>query len=356
MHFSARLLQWFAQNGRTLPWRQTKDPYIVWITEIILQQTRVYQGMEYFFRFTEAFPDVASLAAAPLEKVLRLWQGLGYYSRARNLHQAARDIMEQRNGKLPENYQEWLEVKGVGPYTAAAISSIAYKEPVAALDGNVYRVLARLFAIDEKTDSSRGKKVFEEVAAELVDPIDPGGFNQAMMDFGATVCKPAAPLCKQCIFNRECLAFLQQQVGKYPLKKARKTARTRHFNYFYFFFENQDGRPMFFVQQRKKNDIWKNLFELPLIETEDELKPEVLSDLPEWKNWFADGCDYVLDGSPLFFRHQLTHQQIHARFFKVKLEPDKAVTFTSYFLLVDHHKFEKMPKSRLTLLFLKKIL
>lgn len=355
MHFSSRLLQWYAQNGRTLPWRQTRDPYIVWITEILLQQTRVDQGMAYFFRFTEAFPNVASLAAAPLDEVLRLWQGLGYYSRARNLHQAARDIMEQRNGNLPESYQEWLKVKGVGPYTAAAISSIAFNEPVAALDGNVYRVLARLFAIDEKIDTGRGKKVFDEVASELVDPKDPGSFNQAMMDFGATVCKPAAPLCSECIFNRECLAFLRQQVHKFPVKKPRKASRTRHFNYFYIFFENQDGRRLFFVNQRNDDDIWKNLYELPLIETSEELKPEDVGNLPEWKKWFAGSHDFVMVGSPLFFRHLLTHQNIHAHFFQIKIKPENAVTFTRFFQMIDHQKFEKMPKSRLTLSFLQKI-
>ncbi len=355
MHFSSRLLQWYAQNGRTLPWRQTRDPYIVWITEILLQQTRVDQGLAYFYRFTEAFPNVASLAAAPLDEVLRLWQGLGYYSRARNLHQAARDIMEQRNGKLPESYKEWLKVKGVGPYTAAAISSIAYNEPVAALDGNVYRVLARLFAIDEKMDTGRGKKVFDEVASELIDQKDPGSFNQAMMDFGATVCKPAAPLCSECIFNRECLAFLHHQVEKFPVKKPRKASRTRHLNYFYIFFENQDGRRLFFVNQRNDDDIWKNLYELPLIETSEELKPEAVGKLPEWKEWFAGSHDFVMVGSPLFFRHLLTHQNIHARFFQIKIKPEKAVTFTRFFQMVDHQKFEKMPKSRLTLSFFQKI-
>ncbi|MBW6497093.1 MAG: A/G-specific adenine glycosylase [Bacteroidales bacterium] len=355
MHFSSRLLQWYAQNGRTLPWRQTRDPYIVWVTEILLQQTRVDQGMEYFYRFTEAFPNVASLAAAPLDEVLRLWQGLGYYSRARNLHQAARDIMEQRNGKLPESYKEWLKVKGVGPYTAAAISSIAFNEPVAALDGNVYRVLARLFAIDERIDTGRGKKVFDEVASELIDQNDPGGFNQAMMDFGATVCKPAAPLCRECIFNRECLAFLNQQVEKLPVKKPRKASRIRHFNYFYIFFENQDGRRLFFVNQRKDDDIWKNLYELPLIETSGEIKPEAVGNLPEWKEWFAGSPDFVMQGSPFFFRHLLTHQSIHARFFQIKIKPENAVNFTLFFQMVDHKRFEKMPKSKLTLSFLYKI-
>jgi A/G-specific adenine glycosylase len=356
MHFSSRLLQWYAQHGRSLPWRQTNDPYIVWITEIILQQTRVEQGIEYFFRFIETFPDVAALASAPEEKVLRIWQGLGYYSRARNLHQAARQIMEQRNGKLPETYKEWLQVRGVGPYTAAAIASIAFNEVVPALDGNVYRVIARLFAIDEKIDTRKGKKVFEEVAAELIDQKNPGDFNQAMMDFGATVCKPAAPLCNECMFNRECLAFLRDEAEKYPVKQPKKLARTRHFNYFYFFIEEKNDQCFFFVIKRKTNDIWKNLFELPMVETKEELKMEAIQELPGWKDWFPDSKGFVLSGSLLFFRHKLTHQTIHAKFFSVKILPEIANIFNRNFIRVNHAKFESMPKSRLTLLFLQKTL
>lgn len=356
MHFSSRLLQWYGQHGRSLPWRLTNNAYVVWITEVILQQTRVDQGMEYYFRFMEAFPDVAALASAPEDKVLRLWQGLGYYSRARNLHQAARQILEQRNGKLPETYKEWLQVRGVGPYTAAAIASIAFNEVVPALDGNVYRVIARLFAIDEKIDTGKGKKVFEEVAAELIDQKNPGDFNQAMMDFGATVCKPAAPPCNDCIFNRECLALLHDKVEKYPVRKPKKTVRTRHFNYFYFFIEDKNDLRLFFVIKRITNDIWKNLFELPLVETNDELNAEAIQDLPEWKDWFPDNKGFVLTGTPLQFRHQLTHQTINAKFFSVKISPEKAHNFNSDFLKVDHAKFESMPKSRLTLLFLQKTL
>jgi A/G-specific adenine glycosylase len=356
MHFSSRLLQWYGQYGRLLPWRQTNNAYEVWITEIILQQTRVDQGMEYYFRFMKVFPDVAALAKAPEDKVLRLWQGLGYYSRARNLHQAARQILEQRNGKLPETYKEWLQVRGVGPYTAAAIASIAFNEVVPALDGNVYRVIARLFAIDGKIDTGKGKRVFEEVAAELIDQKKPGDFNQAMMDFGATVCKPAAPLCNECIFNRECLAFLRDEVEKYPVKKPKKLARTRHFNYFYFFIEEKNEQCFFFVIKRKTNDIWKNLFELPLVETKQELNMQAINELPEWKDWFPDNKGFVLTGSPLFFRHKLTHQTINAKFFIVKISREIANPFNNAFIRVNHAKFESMPKSRLTLLFLEKTL
>lgn len=355
MRFSARLLQWYASHARPLPWRQTKDPYIVWITEIILQQTRVDQGMSYFYRFVEAFPDVQSLAAAPLEKVLRLWQGLGYYSRARNLHAAARQVVEDLDGSLPQSSQGWLKIKGVGPYTAAAIASIAFNEPVPAVDGNVYRVLARLFAIDQRTDTAKGKKVFEEVASELIDQQDPGGFIQAMMDFGATICKPAAPLCHECLFNRECIAFKRKAVENFPLKKPRKTIRTRYFNYFFFFYEQPEGHVHFFVHQRHSNDIWKNLFELPLIETSCEIGPDDFSGQARWQEWFPGNEGYVLARAPWAVRHQLTHQTIMANFFSVRIQPAKAAAFGSQYREVDLHAFENMPKSRLTLLFFQKM-
>ena len=347
MHFSDRLLQWYAINGRSLPWRQTNDPYVVWITEIILQQTRVDQGMDYYYRFLEAFPDVASLAAAPIEKVLRIWQGLGYYSRARNLHEAAKQIMEQRNGKLPQTYHEWLEVKGVGPYTAAAIASIAFNEPVAAIDGNVFRVLSRIFAVKEKIDSGNGKKIFFQIASELIDPKNPGAFNQAMMDFGAMVCKPAAPDCQNCIFNRECLALLSKSVDKFPQKKERKKPRNRYFNYFYFFWENDENLTQFLVNQRKGNDIWKNLFELPLIETYQNVGLEKIYETEIWKTWFSEPNEIKLISSPVTLSHQLTHQTILAQFFKLKINPVKAGFLINQFKVTDLDNCERLPKSKL---------
>ncbi|MEE4176141.1 MAG: A/G-specific adenine glycosylase [Bacteroides sp.] len=354
MSFSTRLLEWYAEKGRSLPWRETHDPYVVWVTEIILQQTRIDQGIDYYFRFLEAFPDVSRLAAAPEDEVLRLWQGLGYYSRARNLHRAAREIVEKGGGQLPGSYAEWLKVPGVGPYTAAAIASIAFGEAVPALDGNVYRVLARVFGIAESTEKGAGKKVFREVASGLIDREDPGAFNQAMMDFGAMVCKPAAPLCPDCIFNRECLALQQDAVDQYPVKKAPKAIRNRYFNYFFFFFEDQEGQQQFLVRQRDGKDIWKNLYELPLIETAEEAGPEKVFEMPQWKNWFPDKKELTWTGQPLSFRHVLTHQVIHAKFYAVRLPPEKALTLAEEFFLVDEKAFERLPKSRLTLLFLQR--
>jgi A/G-specific adenine glycosylase len=262
MHFSQRLLWWYHQNGRPLPWRETKDPYAIWISEIILQQTRVDQGLGYYLRFMEAYPDVHSLARAPLDELLRLWQGLGYYSRARNLHQAALQLVEEHGGKLPQSFQGWLQVKGVGPYTAAAIASIAFNEAVPALDGNVFRVLARLFAIEHGFETAAEKAAFRSLAQDLMDAEHSGDFNQAMMDFGALVCKPAAPDCASCPFNRECLALARDKVTQFPVRKKKAAPRLRYFNYFLFFLK---GEKTFPVQQRGSGDIWEKLYELPLI-------------------------------------------------------------------------------------------
>ena len=351
MSFSVRLLTWYAEHGRSLPWRETRDPYVIWVSEIILQQTRIDQGMDYFFRFLEAFPDVQSLASAPEDQVLRLWQGLGYYSRARNLHRAAKEMMGNYPGKLPGTYEQWLKVPGVGPYTAAAIASIAFGEPVPALDGNVYRVLARMFAIGESTERNPGKKIFREVAAGLISHEDPGAFNEAMMDFGAMVCTPLAPKCHECIFNRQCLARQQDAVDQYPRKKTPKAVRERFFNYFFFFFEEDEGHRHFLVRQRDRKDIWKNLYELPLIETPHEMSLEEILQSPGWKSWSLSDGDWVLAGTPVFFRHQLTHQLIHAKFYSLRISPEKANTFSNEFFLVEENAFEQMPKSRLTLSF-----
>lgn len=354
MSFSTRLLEWYSGHGRSLPWRETRDPYVVWVTEIIFQQTRIDQGMEYFHRFLEAFPDVVRLASAPEDQVLRLWQGLGYYSRARNLHRAAREIVDHRGGKLPDSFSEWMKVPGVGPYTAAAIASIAFNEVVPAVDGNVYRVLARMFALEESTETGKGKKVFHEIASQLISHDDPGSFNQAMMDFGATICKPAAPLCRECIFNYECLALARDDVAHFPVKKTPKPVRNRYFNYFFFFFEDGEGQRNFPVRQRDGKDIWKNLYELPLIETPRETSLEEIVNHPEWKARFPAKADWVLNGPPYSHSHRLTHQLIHAKFFSLRVSREKAFTFTEDFFLVDGKAFELMPKSRLTLLFLQR--
>jgi A/G-specific adenine glycosylase len=355
MDFSARLLKWYEGRSRILPWRESQDPYIIWISEVILQQTRMEQGIKYFHRFTWAFPDVQSLAAASEQQVLRLWQGLGYYSRARNLHQAAREIAEDRDGLLPVTFEEWLSVRGVGPYTAAAIASIAFKEVVPAVDGNVCRVLARLFALPYEADSGKGRAAFAELARELIDHDAPGDFNQAMMDFGSLVCRPVGPLCQECLFNRECLAFIRNEVSSFPVRKSARKTRDRFFNYF-MFVEKADGQdPVFFVRQRKENDIWKNMYELPLLETPAPVSGEEIISHPWWQQLFPEGSGFVFVRAPQNYTHKLTHQTIHASMYQLETDSCSAMRLKNIFLPVDLSQFETLPKPRLMERFIRHI-
>lgn len=347
MNFSSRLLLWYSRNKRALPWRASSDPYIIWVSEVILQQTRMDQGVVYFNRFMASFPTLHDLANASEDKVLRVWQGLGYYSRARNLHAAAKEIVANREGVFPKTMSEWMQLKGVGPYTAAAIASMAFGEAVAALDGNVYRILARLFAIDSPMDTSRGKQVFHEVAGDLIDMEDPGGFNQAMMDFGSLVCKPANPDCINCIFNRECLAFLRNAVSKYPIRKQKERPRERYFNYFLFFYKDSDRPARFYISKRSGHDIWKNLYELPLLETKTAVSDKELMNDPWLKGLFPAGCVYRFYHSPTNIQHKLTHQTIHACFYKVMVNPACTKILDQRFIGTTISGFQDMAKPRL---------
>lgn len=352
MNFSARLLEWYAINGRSLPWRTTNNPYMIWVSEIILQQTRVEQGVEYFCRFIDAFPNVEALAAAPADQVLRVWQGLGYYSRARNLHAAAKQIAGQRNGQLPQSYEQWLLIKGVGAYTAAAIASIAYNQPVAAVDGNGFRVLSRIFALNQNIDTAKGKKIFCQLASRLIDPQNPGAFNQAMMDFGATICKPNAPNCQTCIFNQECLAFLRKSTDIFPHRKKRIKPRQRHFNYFLFYWKENNGESFFLVNQRKGNDIWKNLYELPLIETQIKMDAEGITKTTIWNLWFPNTSELYVAELPFSINQQLTHQYIVARFFLCIMNPARERALMDSFQKTTLDAFENLPKPKLMCLFI----
>ncbi len=316
MDFAETLLTWYQENGRDLPWRAEKDPYAIWVSEVILQQTRIEQGLPYYFRFLGEFPDARALAAASEEQVLRLWQGLGYYSRARNLHAAARQLVASYGGQLPGSSQELLEIRGIGPYTAAAIASIAFNEAVPAVDGNVMRVLARCFSIQEKKDTAKGRQAFEDTARELIPSCCPGDFNQAMMDFGSTVCKPKNPLCPGCIFREHCLALKSGLVDKLPRKNSRKKPRTR---YFHYFFIRSLGRQYgcFFVRQRKQKDIWQHMYEFPLLEAERQLSArELLADEDFASLLPGVGAGHI-NPLPIALKHQLTHQSIHACFYFV---------------------------------------
>ncbi|MBF1606902.1 MAG: A/G-specific adenine glycosylase, partial [Prevotella sp.] len=254
MNFAATLLQWFKNNGRSLPWRETKDAYAIWLSEVILQQTRIVQGMSYWERFMAKWPTVNDLAAATEDEVLKAWQGLGYYSRARNLHTAAQQVMEL--GGFPQTFKELKTLKGVGDYTAAAIASIAFGEPVAVVDGNVYRVLSRYYGIDTPIDSTEGKKEFQALAQSLLPINEPADYNEAIMDFGATQCTPNSPHCSACPLCETCVAFREQRINELPVKSKKVKQRERHFTYLCIEYEGKIA-----IHQRGAGDIWQGLWE-----------------------------------------------------------------------------------------------
>lgn len=325
MNFAKRLISWYLENKRELPWRATKEPYKIWLSEIILQQTRVEQGKPYYFKFIEAYPNVAALANASEEDVLKLWQGLGYYSRARNLHSTARHIAFELGGVFPASHRELLKLKGVGDYTASAIASVCYNEAQAAVDGNVFRVLARIFGIGTPTNSTAGIKEFRVLAQRLIDKEDPANFNQALIEFGSEQCKPRKPLCSSCPFVSECMAFNQNKISQLPVKLKKLKVRKRHFNYLVFISEKGET----LMQQRRGKGIWEGLYEFPLVETSAEATVENLVR--------EDGLqDYSIDSTKGFtlyneepIIHKLTHQHIYTKFWICNCEtlPEQAVSF-----------------------------
>ena len=307
-YFSNDIIDWYHENRRGLPWRDTKDPYRIWLSEVILQQTRVNQGLPYYLKFVEAFPTVIDLANAPGDTVLRLWQGLGYYSRARNLHRCAKVIAERYNGRFPSAFEELLHLPGIGSYTAAAIASIAFDRKVAVVDGNVYRVLARLFGIAKDITSTEGKKYFFELANELISD-RAGDHNQAVMEFGATHCTPLAPKCNTCPFARKCVAFGRDMVGQLPVKEKKINKRTRYF----FYFVLRDGNKIA-MRKRTGRDIWNGLYEFHLVEAASQKK---LTQLVKTDRLLALLKDVQEVGS---VRHILTHQVLEIRFFEADAE------------------------------------
>jgi len=297
-----------------MPWKGENDPYKIWLSEIILQQTRVEQGLSYYNDFIKAFPDIHKLAKASDERVFKLWEGLGYYSRCRNLLLTARYISKELKGKFPANYEDIKSLKGVGPYTAAAISSFAFNLPHAVVDGNVFRVLARVFGIDKPIDSTEGKKYFTALAGELLDKKQPGLFNQAIMDFGAVVCKPALPLCNDCVFKKHCIAFLNNRVYELPVKEKKIKIRKRWFYYLVLEYKNQIA-----IRQRIEKDIWQDLYEFPLIESVTESDKKTVLMKAEKKKWLIKKSYELITISPLF-KQQLSHQLIAGQFIKLKLK------------------------------------
>lgn len=311
-NISAILAEWYGHNSRELPWRETRDPYRIWISEVILQQTRVNQGMEYYLRFIERFPDVRSLAEATEQEVLAMWQGLGYYSRARNLHEAAKQVVSLHGGIFPQSYEAVRALKGIGDYTAAAICSIAFDLPHAVVDGNVYRVLSRLFAIETPIDSTEGKKEFQKIAQELLDTKNPGLHNQAMMEFGALACVPVNPECERCPLKQQCLAYDLQLVTVLPVKSKKTAVKELFYTYLYI----HSGEELLLQKRSSANNIWKNMYEFPLIEASHLLTPEEVLRHP----LIHEMGPFVFNPHPGDFTHILTHRKINARFYKIEVE------------------------------------
>ncbi|NEW81874.1 MAG: A/G-specific adenine glycosylase [Mariniphaga sp.] len=311
--FHKILTVWYQQNKRDLPWRTKNAPYWVWVSEIILQQTRVDQGTAYFLRFIERFPDVKTLADAPENEVLKLWQGLGYYSRARNMHVAARQIMNEFNGSFPDTIINIEKLKGIGSYTAAAIASIAFGLPYAAIDGNVYRVLSRVFGIETPIDSTIGKREFSELASELLDRQNPSVFNEALMEFGALQCTPQNPDCNSCPFRDQCIAFNQNKIATLPFKSKKIKVKNRYFNYLFI---HQDKH--FYLEKREGNDIWRNLYQFPLIESTKALNIAELLTTEQFKSLF-NCIDITVDSNSPEIIHVLTHQRLHVRFIEISV-------------------------------------
>ena len=308
------LINWYAQNHRDLPWRHNPTPYQVWLSEIILQQTRVSQGTDYYLRFIGKWPTVADLAKASEEEVLKMWQGLGYYSRARNLHKCAQQIMEQHEGQFPADFEQLRKLQGIGDYTAAAIASIAFNQPHAVVDGNVYRVLARLYDIDTPININEGKKTFAQLADNLLNNKHPGLHNQAMMEFGALHCTPKNPNCLLCPLQAQCFAFAHQTVMQRPVKLSKLKVSTSFFNYIVFRINGS-----VYLHKRSGNDIWKNLYDFPCIEAPKPMSIDEVLASKEFQQLLDNKPFTITKLSPVF-THKLTHRTILAQFIEIKLE------------------------------------
>ncbi len=316
LFFTRQLLAWYQPSDRPLPWKAIKNPYYIWLSEIILQQTRVEQGLPYYLKFVQQYPTVVDLANAPEDDVFKLWEGLGYYSRARNLHAAAKHVVEAHQGVFPSTYETIRALKGVGEYTAAAIASFAYGMPYAVVDGNVYRVLSRFFGIATPIDSTAGKKEFRLLADALLSQEQPALYNQAIMDFGATVCTPKNPLCNICPQQARCHAWYTKTIGELPVKAKKIKKRSR---YFYYLVINHDGKV--YVRKRPEGDVWAGLYDFPLIELaalhEGLFLTDQLTSTPFWEANFAHQAIQV-QGVSTTYKQVLSHQYIHALFIEMR--------------------------------------
>jgi A/G-specific adenine glycosylase len=323
--FAETLLKWNQEsNTREMPWKGEKDPYRIWISEIILQQTRVEQGWAYYERFISTFPDVNALANAPENEVFKLWEGLGYYSRCRNLIATAKRISLEMGGRFPDQYHDIASLKGIGPYTAAAISSFAFNLPHAVVDGNVIRLLSRVFGINAPVDETPTKKLFSELAQELLNPEHPAEYNQAIMDFGATICKPRNPECGQCPFRGDCKAYALNCIDQLPNKQKKAPRRKRYLHYLIF-----DHNGQLYLRKRSARDIWQNLFEFCLYESDRLLDEKELTKTLFFREIVRGSRYNMIHVSPVI-KQQLTHQELNGRFFRIRLnaEPKGLKEFT----------------------------
>ena len=342
--FAEKIVAWYAGNKRELPWRDTADPYVIWISEIILQQTRVAQGYAYFLRFIRRFPDVKTLAEADEDEVMRYWQGLGYYSRARNLHEAAKSM----NGAFPTTYEGVRALKGVGEYTAAAIVSFVWNKPYPVVDGNVYRVLSRLYAVDTPIDSTLGKKQFAELAALVMNPKYAGTHNQAVMEFGALQCVPQNPDCEVCPLKERCMAYASGNVQAFPVKQNKAKTRPRYFHYLYIIYKGQT-----WLSRRGKKDIWEGLYEFPLIETAEPMDFAGLQQTEAYRKLF-DGAGRMNVSVDMFeVKHVLSHQVLYTTFYRVEIE--KVTDALNSYLAVPYEDIERYAVPRLVHIYLEKL-
>ncbi len=345
MSFSQKILTWYGQNKRELPWRATQDPYKIWLSEIMLQQTRVAQGMPYYYKFLEAFPTVYELAAAEEEKVLKLWQGLGYYSRARNLHSTAKIVVEQYGGKFPNTYKELKKLKGVGDYTASAIASICFNLAEPVVDGNVYRVLSRYFGVDLPINSPKGIQYFKALARNVMHVENIRDYNQGIMEFGAIQCAPKKPYCLLCPLNDSCVALKENLVSSLPVKLKNTKVKDRYFNYLVVLDENKNT----LLEQRKGKGIWQNLYQFPLLESDKTLNlKELKSEIIEQSNLPSPNEIVLHNEQPIV--HKLSHQHLHTRFWILRVKDtiregiswDQITTFPVPVLMADFIKTFKI--------------
>lgn len=344
--FRLALLKWDKMdNDRPMPWKGEKDPYKIWLSEIILQQTRVEQGWAYYERFIKSFPTVQSLAVASETKVFKLWEGLGYYTRCKNLIATAKFIAHELNGEFPSSYDAILDLKGIGPYTAAAIASFAYNLPYAVVDGNVFRILARYFGIDTAIDSAAGKRLFTLMANDLLDKKQAGIYNQALMDFGAVMCKPQLPICSTCPLQKSCKAYADNRVNEWPVKEKKIIKKSRWFYYLII----PQGKKIA-VRKRTGKDIWENLYEFPLVESTKAISLKKLIQTAAFKKWM-EGASFVISPIGTLFQQQLTHQTIKGKFLQVQIKGN--ISLAGY-EMVSLKKLSTLPFPKLIAAFLEK--